>query len=366
MSVTKLKNGKWQARVSAFGRKKTKCFSKKAEAQRWKTEIRSQLNKTVAMGMASPAKTLGEACDDWFARKVSGRKSVNTQREYKVTIDSYVNKIMGFLELGQIQAKHGDQFVSILNKKGLAPRTVNKHLGLLKQVLTFCEAEGWIDRSPLRFVANLKEPPKKVVFLSKAEVSDLLFKNQDEPITEALLMVAVNTGMRRGEICGLCWDSVDLDRGMITVCRKMERKKIVDNTKSNKIRYIPINDTLSEYLRHLEARRNVSNVVITHADGTYVDDTHISRRMKRALAKAKVKNIRFHDLRHTYASQFMMSGGNIYDLQKILGHASLKDTQIYAHLSPDYLPSIKNTVQFGRKNLEKFPKRSQKNLQLVK
>ncbi|MBI2519305.1 MAG: tyrosine-type recombinase/integrase [Bdellovibrio sp.] len=96
-----------------------------------------------------------------------------------------------------------------------------------------------------------------------------------------------------------------------------------------------------------------NNFVFLKADGQAINPLHIYHDFGKAQARAKMdKRIRFHDLRHTFASHFMMSGGNLYDLQKILGHTQFEMTQIYAHLSPDHLANKTQILSFGSEVLD--------------
>jgi site-specific recombinase XerD len=90
------------------------------------------------------------------------------------------------------------------------------------------------------------------------------------------------------------------------------------------------------------------HLVFGNADGGIMNIHHLYRDFQRAQNRAKMSQvIRFHDLRHTFASHFMMNGGNIYDLQKVLGHTKTEMTQIYAHLAPEHLAGVTSVVNFG-------------------
>ncbi|MEK6626508.1 MAG: site-specific integrase, partial [Bdellovibrionota bacterium] len=161
---------------------------------------------------------------------------------------------------------------------------------------------------------------------------------------------AVNTGMRRGEIAGLCWDKVSFHTGLIEIARLRDRNGLGDRTKTFKSRrFIPMNAVARNHLLALKESTR-SNLVATDESGEAFDVNHVYRDLTRFLKLAEIKeHYRFHDLRHTFASHFMMNGGNIYDLQKILGHSSLEMTQRYAHLAPEHLIKASNVVSFGGK-----------------
>jgi integrase len=141
-----------------------------------------------------------------------------------------------------------------------------------------------------------------------------------------MVTLAVHTGMRKGEILGLEWERIDLSSARITLYR----------TKSGKPRGIPINRDVYESLLAVEpdpAKR--TGLLFRKPDARAWGQ--IRRAFEGALAKAGIKDFRFHDLRHTAASHLVMRGATLRDVQEILGHADLKMTQRYAHLSPAHL-----------------------------
>ena len=130
-----------------------------------------------------------------------------------------------------------------------------------------------------------------------------------------LYLLAINTGMRRGELCGLKWDQVNFTAGLIEVLGNLTRYGL-GTTKTNLIRYVPMNLRVRQYLER-EFKNRRSDFVLSRNDGLPLRTAHIYREFSKATKEASVRQIKFHDLRHTFASQFMMKGGNIYDLQKI-------------------------------------------------
>lgn len=156
-------------------------------------------------------------------------------------------------------------------------------------------------------------------------------------------VLALYTDMRRREAAGLQWDSVNDETGMITVKRTYCRvaKAFLEETKSKKIRRIPICKALSYHLRDWYRITGSSGYVVP-----FFHPDHFNREFKRTAVAARVPKIRFHDLRHTFASHFLMGGGNIYDLQKILGHSTVQVTERYTHLIPEHLQGKTEVLGF--------------------
>jgi integrase len=172
---------------------------------------------------------------------------------------------------------------------------------------------------------------------------------QEGELVVAVYVAAVYTGMREGELAGLHWADVDLERRLITVQRSFKGP-----TKADDVRYVPILDPLLPVLRSWRLRCP-GTLVFPNRDGRM---HHPSARIfqetlhrvldlagfERVNRKGKARPIiSFHSLRHTFASHWMMRGGDLFKLQKILGHKSVQMTQRYAHLAPDAF-----TADFGR------------------
>ncbi|HLT22611.1 MAG TPA: site-specific integrase, partial [Bacteriovoracaceae bacterium] len=207
--------------------------------------------------------------------------------------------------------------------------------------------EGLLEKNPFQFLRELKETPSADVYMTKEEIERILEVSQGHYF-QSLFILAINTGMRRGEIAGLCWDKVNFSTGLIEISRLRDRNGLGDRTKTFKSRrFIPMNTVVRNHLLGLK-NNALSKLVIVDDKGEAFDVNHVYREFRKFLKLAGVNQYyRIHDLRHTFASHFMMNGGNIYDLQKILGHSSLEMTQRYAHLAPEHLIQASNVVSFG-------------------
>ncbi len=160
--------------------------------------------------------------------------------------------------------------------------------------------------------------------------------------------------MRLNELVGLQKDAVDLRRGMIRVgrtwCPKEQRLK--ETTKSKKARMIPINPALRSVLTE-QMMRSPGDWVFSNPLGNRICSQRFTQQTFRPRCrKIGVREIRFHDLRHTFASNFVMNGGDIRVLQELLGHKSITVTEMYAHLSPDYLQGATDILAFGQQTGE--------------
>jgi integrase len=177
-----------------------------------------------------------------------------------------------------------------------------------------------------------KKPEGRLRYLEEAEIGKLLEAcgKSRNPYLSAIVTLALNTGMRKGEILGLEWERVDLaaDYGL-------SARLTLYRTKSGKPRGVPLNRAAIDALTALaKPEQRVGRIFTKRNDRAW---GQIRTVFTTALTRACIKAFRFHDLRHTFASHFVMRGGSLRALQEILGHADYKMTLRYSHLSPAHL-----------------------------
>jgi integrase len=212
--------------------------------------------------------------------------------------------------------------------------TVNRELALLKHMLTKAVDWGYLKQNPTKAVKLLKEPPGRLRYLEAEEIERLLDACDDPqtPYLRPIVIVALHTGMRLGEILGLRWGDLDLRHRLISITK----------TKNNERKTIPINEALYEELTKLP-RHMTSPYLLGHLDGTRI--LRIDRSFHSALKRAGIEGFRFHDLRHTFASHLAMRGVPLETIGALLGHKDPKMTRRYAHLSPTTLQQAVTTLQ---------------------
>jgi len=224
----------------------------------------------------------------------------------------------------------------------VSPASVNRELACLKHMFTKAIEWRYVKVNPAKAVRRLKEPPGRLRYLSLDEIQALLKACSDH--IRPIVVTALNTGMRRSELFNLRWSDIDFKNRKITVV----------NSKNNESRIIPINQTLHEELSNLYQRAQ-GEYVFTRKDGRPLKD--VKKGFSSALKKAGIKNFRFHDLRHTFASHLVMQGVDLRTVQQIMGHKDIKMTMRYSHLSPDYVQKAVEKLDilwtlFGHRNEE--------------
>jgi len=268
-------------------------------------------------------------------------KVKNKPRTYKVNeqrLRTHLLPYFGDKSLDSITPLMIEEFIS-KKKSQIKPATINRCLALLSKIFNDAVRWGYLVNNPMKQVSKLNEPEQGFNYLTKEQVKKLL-KNAS-PNARPILMLAVYTGMRKGEILALKWEHIDFEKKIIKVEETPE-----GSTKSKKVRYIPIHPDLLIELKKLKLKSR-SEYVFPAEDGGMRKD--FRKALNYALKRAGLPRIRIHDLRHTFAANFIMSGGNILTLQKILGHSDLKMTMRYAHLAPDFFHQEIEKMNFTEK-----------------
>jgi integrase len=207
-------------------------------------------------------------------------------------------------------------------KNQCKPATINRETATLKHMFAKAVEWGKLRENPAKGVKFFKGVVKRVRYLMPGEFQSLLSNCAD--FLKPIVTVAVHTGMRKGEILGLKWDQVDLEQKIITIL----------DTKNNERKDIPMDETVRTLLQGLERR---GEFVFSSAKGKPFNPMTIHFAFHEAMKQTGISDFRFHDLRHTFASNLVMAGVKIEKVQKLMGHKMLTMTQRYAHLAPGYL-----------------------------
>lgn len=216
--------------------------------------------------------------------------------------------------------------------KHRSPSTANRYLAALSKAMSEAVREyHWIHENPVRRVAKESESQGRVRFLSDVERDRLLEACRRSALKELelVVMLALTTGMRRGEILGLRWQDVDLQR----------RQAVLHNTKNRERRTAPLMPQVVDLLRgHAKVRRLDTDFVFPQPGRDRPLD--VARWFNAAVKRAKIDDFRFHDLRHTAASYLAMSGATPPEIAAVLGHKTLAMVKRYAHLSDAHTSGV--------------------------
>ena len=263
-----------------------------------------------------------------YTRHIEAKKTVASIARDKEIIErlkkTFGDARMKDVTTGMVQRYMDDRMHDTYGKgHPYRPATINREIICLSAISREAVKRDHVVKNPVRGVKLLKEDNKIVRYLSDDEERRLMAACT--PNLKPIVVFALNTGMRKGEILNLEWDDVDLEQRLIRV----------RNTKSKRTRYIPINTTLKTVLAGLAKYEGCPHVFTNPDTRTRWCDQKIAWRY--TIRRAKVTKFRFHDLRHTFASRLVQAGVPLQAVQELLGHATIEMTMRYAHLAPDDL-----------------------------
>ena len=264
-------------------------------------------------------------------------------------------------------------YENLTTVRELSPGTAVRHFNVMhhmmkKAATIWCKDTG-IDRNPADQVEVRRPDDQRDRYLSEDELRRLKLA-LDEKIyrkgtndfnktfcrLRLIVLIAVTTGMRSSEIFGLNWSDVMYGEGLLAVRAKL---------KGGKMRYVPMPPELADELRPFKPQpaNNVRYIAGNNHDrifppkeGAKGERQRVEGSFDDLLERAEIKDFRFHDLRHTFASWYMMNGGDLYELAKILGHANIKMTERYAKLARQHIARTSNTARELWKLLEPVSK----------
>ncbi|MDP1609307.1 MAG: site-specific integrase [Chlamydiales bacterium] len=217
-----------------------------------------------------------------------------------------------------------------------SPSTVVRYLAALSHAFTIAVKEwGWLENSPMQNVTKPREPRGRVRFLSSEERQRLLAACQESSnrFLYPVVVLALSSGMRQGEIMNLRWVDVDLDKGRATL----------HETKNGERRVVPVVGLALKLLRDLDKVRRIDSMfVFPSRDPRKPAD--LRSPWKRALKVSGIECFRFHDCRHSCASELAMNGASLVDIKNLLGHKQISVTSRYSHLTEDHTANVVSSM----------------------
>jgi len=219
---------------------------------------------------------------------------------------------------------------------GKSNKTINNRSILLGTILRFAQERNLLNALP--GIRKFKIDKRRPHFYTEDEI-DLILTNANE-ITRNYVIFFLNTGLRLGELQRLKWADIDFENKLVRV----------EIAKSHCFRAIPINGVLQDLLIRLKNQKTAKQIyVFEFSEGNPVTDYY--HRFKKLLGKLQIEG-NIHKLRHTFASRLVQKGASIYEVQHLLGHASVQTTQIYAHIRVENLQKAVNLLNDNRGCIE--------------
>jgi len=266
-----------------------------------------------------------------------GVHTVKTTQSSRTALSEFV-RILGDLPLHKVGVREIEVFLA-RKKEEASDWTARKYYLALASAFETAKRWGHIASNPFRQVQKPKTPELLPVFLTRGDFGTLLTAMPSQDMRE-LVICAVSTGMRLGEVLAMRWSDVDLPRRVISVQNSPEFR-----TKNKRARVVPMTEGLYRMLLQRQARISSECELVFHSHGRPLIGDRISKLFKRAVRTAGLnERYHFHSLRHTFASWLAQDGVSLYAIQKLLGHSSSAVTQIYSHLQPSELHGAVNRI----------------------
>ena len=333
LSLFKRANGFWYILYEQDGRKRWKSTGKarKDEALKVLTQFEGHLRKKV------PAMLFSEFVSQFNISQAYVLRQSTLHRIYRPAFEAFL-AICGNKSLAAYSLKDVEAF-----KRELLQRASATYVNILFRSLraAFNTARSWqlLNENPFSKCSSVKVPEKAPSHFSQEQFRAFLAAVR-EPILKDIFAFAALTGLRQGEILNLRWSNIDLERRTLTV--ESSGRFL---TKTGKCRTIAFSEAALRLFEKRILTRTASEYVF-HRKGFPLAQSYVQHKFKKYVRLLNLdENLHFHSLRHTFATWLTQSGVSIYEVQKLLGHSSVRMTEVYSHLAAAELHSAVNKIE---------------------
>jgi integrase len=306
-----------------------------------------------ALRAAIEATKTAEPADDVIDLAEAGRRFITnrellgvkagTLSDYESYLRVHLVPFFGERRLDEIDVDALESFIATKRAEGKAIKSIRNYLGLLGAIFALAMRRGWCTTNA---VAAIDKPRDRhdhdIRYLNGAELEDLLRATPDTELgclEQALYLTAAMTGLRRGELLALRWQDVDFDAGVIRVRRTYSRGEFGTPKSRRSNRAVPLAERVAASLRARHAASRFtggSDLVFAHPEsGQVLDPSKVRKRFQAAARRAGLRPVRFHDLRHSFATRLAAAGAPMRAIQEWMGHSDQRTTMIYSHFAPD-------------------------------
>lgn len=302
------------------------------ETFEWERQLRSELleewqRDKHGINDARKEMTFTEYAKEFMTVYVAVNNKRSEQETKQRILDNHLVPFFGPTRLFDVRVRQIERFKAKQLEAKLKPKTINNQLAVLSRMLNCAVEWEYLEAAPR--VKWLKAPKPEMTFLEFDE-AERLVQAAEHGLERLLILTALNTGLRIGELLALRWDDVDFERRQIHVRRSYIRGH-VDTPKSGRDRVVPMTADIFASLRSY--RHLCGPLAFCNTDGSYLTDNQ-TKHLYRACRKAFLDEFGWHVLRHSFASHLVMRGAPLKAVQELLGHATIDMTMRYAHLSP--------------------------------
>jgi integrase len=342
-SISQHPDGRWWARLTLAGGKRKAFYGKtrKEVQQKLTVALRDQQQ---GIAPAPERLTVSQWLTHWLETVVRPSRRLNTYLGYKTRIEKDILPHLGSRRLAHLQPAEVEAWLSQLRASVQAPRTSQYAHAVLRTALTHALRQGLVARNVAKLVEGVRVERPEVEPLEPDIVNKVLAAVQGDPL-EAFYVVALATGLRRGELLGLRWEDVDLEAGELRVRTQAQHGAITELKRVKGRRIIPLAPMAVEALqRHrvaqLERRLQAGaewhehGLVFPSSVGTPYNPPNLWRHTAALLKRAGIPHHHLHLYRHTFASLHLAAGADLYEVSKLLGHSGVQITSdVYGHLT---------------------------------
>lgn len=289
------------------------------------------------VGLAAPA---DKKLDELIAEYMRHSRASATPYSLRIA-DRVLKQFKGFVatdRLVHITHLHIEKYKNWRRESGVMASSVNREMAVVKAMFNRGAEWGFISRSPAAAVKKFKEPKRQAKFFTKGEA--VRIAGAADEIMRPIVIFLLHTGLRREELLHLTWRDIDLERKVLTIQAKDGWRP-----KDYEVRHIPLAAPALKVLQESPGRHEPQGLVFPDQAGGMFNADSLTHRFAALLRGIKLDGS-LHSLRHSFASHLVMSGTDLYTVSKLLGHSSIKTTEIYAHLSPDFLKAAVERLKF--------------------
>jgi len=358
-SIYRRNDGRWTAAVTLENRKRKTFYGKtrKEVQDKLNAALHEQKQGTLAIG---PQQTLGAYLERWLEQVCKLTMKPNTYKAYRSAVNCHLKPSLGHIKLQKLSVEHLQAFFAQKQER-LKPRTLAYIQSALNSALSNAVKWGLVSRNVASLVALPHAERYEGQVLTVDQAHKLLAVARGSRL-DVLLLVALTTGMRRGELMALHWSDLDFGTGILQVRRNLARVTGMGyvegepKTKSGR-RKIVLSGVVLEALKEHRERQNQARIKVgdrwqerglmfCSIYGGFFNPDYVSHLFKELLKKAGLPDVRFHDLRHSVATVLLAAKVDLKVVSELLGHSSVAITaDIYAHVLPEMQQEIVDKME---------------------
>lgn len=347
-NIYKRSDGRWEGRYIKSRDPFGKAIYKSIYAHSYcevKEKLRNSLQESSDCNKLNETPCFDNIAGCWLS-SVKLKCKISTYNKYKNLYNIYIHPVIGSINVGDADIRMIEQI--ILFCEHLSSKSKNDILSVVKLIIDFAAHNNYEIKLNLRNV-SIRQESRNIRVLTpneQAVFSEYLMREPD--ICKIGVLICLYTGIRIGELCALKYENLDLEEGILTVRKTMQRVQTEDNAKKTQvilsdpkskksIRDIPIPQGLLGILKKWYGSLKDQDFILTGKSDKFIEPRTLEYRLKKYIKECELENVNFHALRHTFATRCVEQGFDIKTLSEILGHVNVNITlNRYVHSSLDW------------------------------